>query len=207
MTPGPAWGKGGMTLLELVVGLTIAGLAVTAGYAALATLADRSRAADRTLGRVSAAAAKRRMLTSWLDGASLTLDEAGPTFRGLDGTWGDVPDDQLTFYTTAETPIGRGGVIVRLYIDRDTLTAERGLTAEFARWPNPPTRRIEIEPRAAGLDCRYFTRTLARPEWLPSWISSTVLPIAAELRLLAAPGDTLAALLATPLLVPLGNGA
>ena len=197
--------RSGMTLLELVVGLTITGMALSAGYGALASLVDHGDRATRMLDALSRAAAERRALREWLEAARVTVEESGPPFRGLDGIDGRRPNDELTFLTTARTPLGVGGTVVRLYIDRDTLTPERGLVAEFTHWPDRDRQRLEIEPRADALDCRYLTRMLGHAEWLPSWISTTVLPAAVELRLEPAPGDTLPPLLARPLVVPLGN--
>ncbi len=192
-----------MTLLELMVGLTIAGVAASAGYGALASVADRSEHATRALDGTIAAASKRRMLLRWLEGARLDVEQAGPTFRGLDGVRDDLPDDELTFLTTAPTEVSAGRTLVRLYVDRDSLTPERGLTAELSRWPDPARARLEIESAVAGIDCRYFTRMLARAEWLPSWISGTVLPLAVELTLVPAAGDSLPRLLSMPLLAAL----
>jgi hypothetical protein len=45
---------------------------------------------------------------------------------------------------------------------------------------------------------------LGHGEWLPSWISSTVMPAGVELTLVPQPGDTLPALLAKPIVLPLG---
>ncbi|MGH7517992.1 MAG: type II secretion system protein [Gemmatimonadales bacterium] len=195
-------GERGMTLLELVVGLTIAGVAVSAGYGALASITDQSERAARAADGATAAAGKRRLLLRWIEGARLDVERAGPTFRGLDGVH-DSPDDELTFLTTAPTEASSGRTVVRLYVDRDTLTPERGLTAELSNWPRPERTRIEIDRAVGGLDCRYFTRMLGAAEWLPSWISGTVLPLAVEIRLLPAPGDSLPPLLRLPLLVPL----
>ncbi|MGH7629401.1 MAG: hypothetical protein ACREOF_08415 [Gemmatimonadales bacterium] len=192
-----------MTLLELVVGLTIAGAAVSAGYGALASIADQSERAAWAADGATAAAGKRRLLLRWIEGARLDVERAGPTFRGLDGVHDDSPDDELTFLTTAPTEASGGRTVVRLYVDRDTLTPERGLTAELSNWPRPEPTRIEIDRTVGGLDSRYFTRMLGAAEWLPSWISGTVLPLAVEIRLLPAPGDSLPRLLQPPLLVPL----
>jgi len=196
--------RSGMTLLELIMGLTITGMAVTAGYGALANLITNGDRAGQALDATLRVAAERRAISHWLAGARLMIDESGPSFSGLDGTDEHRPSDDLTFLTTADTPLGIGNTVVRLYIDRDTLTPERGLTAEFARWPHDAGKRLEIDPRVDGLDLRYFTRMLNQAEWLPSWISNTILPGAVEVRLLPAAGDSLPALLALPLVVAVG---
>lgn len=195
-----------MTLLELVVALTITGITVTAGYGALASILDHRAAADARMDAVTRAAARRRMLVAWLRGARVTQDQNGPSFRGLDGTFQGQPDDELSFLTTAETPSGAGETVVRLFIDRDILTAEDGLTADLSVWRGAQNERVEIEPSAGGLDFRYATHMLGREEWLPSWISSTVLPAAAELVVLARPNDSLPGLLRLPITAPIGAG-
>jgi hypothetical protein len=194
-----------MTLLELIVGLTITGFTMTAGYGALASIIDHRVRAESQIDAVTRAAAQRRILAEWLAGARLTVDQNGPQFRGLDGAYQNRPDDELTFLTTGSTPVGAAATVVRLYIDRDSLTPEHGLTAELSTRQGSVSERVEIEPHADALDLRYSTRMLGRAEWLPSWISSTVLPGGVELTLMAQPGDTLPPLLRLPITVPLGS--
>jgi prepilin-type N-terminal cleavage/methylation domain-containing protein len=189
-----------MTLLELMVGLAIAGLAVSTGYTALSGIADHGERAARALDEATTAAGRRRLILGWLRGARLDVERPGATFRGLDGIRDDLPDDELTFLTTTATDVSDVATVVRLFIDRDSLTPERGFTAELARWPHPETVRVELDRSVAGLDCRYLTRMFATSEWLPSWISGSVLPLGVELRLVPAPGDTLPKLLSLPLL-------
>lgn len=194
-----------MTLMELVVGLTVAGAALAAGYAALGTAVDRRSQAAAAVAAVARAAAERRLVVEWLAGARLTPDEGGQPFRGLDGSFRDLADDELTFETAAGTGGEPGPAVVRLFVDRDTATTERGLTAELSSWGQRGGSRVEIEPGVASLDLRYYTRMLGGSEWLPSWISTTVLPAAVEVSLGPAPGDTLPPLLRPAILVPLGN--
>ena len=193
--------RAGMTLLELVVGLTVAGLVLAAGYGAFSSIVDHSERAADASDAEARAAAIREALVSWLAGARLTVEEAGPPFRGLDGVYEDRPDDQLTFLATGTTPLGVRHTIVRLYVDRDEETPERGLTADFVEWRGPATARLEIEPRVVGLNFRYLTSIRPGTRWLPSWISSSVMPLGVEMTLTAAPGDTLAPLLAHPIVV------
>ncbi len=192
-----------MTLLEIVVALAIAGAVVAAGYAAFASITDHRRRADGATETVARAAAIRESLRGWIAGARLSPEESGPPFRGIDGVHRDHPDDVVAFLTSAPTPLGGGLAILRLGIDRDDETPERGLVVELAEWRGAAATRVEIEPRAVGLDIRYLSGLAGRDAWLPSWISSSLLPRAVELRILAAPGDSLHPLLARPLRVPL----
>jgi prepilin-type N-terminal cleavage/methylation domain-containing protein len=195
----------GMTLIELVVGLTVTGMATAAGYGIFAALVDQRDRVEQQINTVSRSAAARRMLVTWIQGARLTIEESGPPFRGMDGVYEHVPDDELSFLTTAPTPIEARETVVRLYVDHDRLTPEQGLTAELSAWPAARVERVEIEPHAAGLNFRYFTRMLGSSEWLPSWISSTVLPAGVELTLSAGTHDTLPSLLRFPIVLPVGN--
>jgi type II secretory pathway pseudopilin PulG len=195
-----------MTLLELIVGITVTGLALTAGFGALGMVGDRRARLEASMNAVAHAATLRADLAAWVGDARLVADEGGPNFRGLDGVRGHIPDDDLTFLTTAPTPLGTGETIVRLYIDRDSATAERGLTAVFAEWRGVSLTRVELDTSVVGLDIRYLSGVLGRRAWLPSWISSTLLPAGVELRLIAATPDSLAPLLQLPVLVPFRNG-
>jgi prepilin-type N-terminal cleavage/methylation domain-containing protein len=197
----------GMTLLELIVGLTVTALVLTGGFAAVAAIGDRRGQLEAAMDAVARQASARAEIISWVSGATLLADEGGPQFRGLDGVRQDAPDDQLTFLTTSPTPLGAGNIIVRLYVDRDDATPERGLTAAFAEWRGTATTRIELDPRVQGLDIRYLSSFQFRSGWLPSWISSTLMPAGVELLPVAAPGDTLPPLLRLPMVVPLRRGA
>jgi prepilin-type N-terminal cleavage/methylation domain-containing protein len=199
--PGLGLTRQGMTLVELVVGLTITGLAFGAGYAAFASLLDHRERADSTTAATAREAAVRHALVSWLAGAVLVAEEHGPTFSGLDGRHGTVPDSELSFLTTAATPLNTGHTLVRLYIDRDEGTPEAGLVAELMEWRGVGTARIEIERRATGLHIRYLSSIHTGPSWLESWVSGSVLPAAVELTLLAAMPDSLPPLLRLPVLV------
>ncbi len=197
--------RDGMTIMELLVGLMVTGLALSAGYAAFASIVDhRERAAGKS-DVVARSSAIRATLESWLSGARVSGESGGPQFHGLDGVHEGTPDDELWFVTTAPTPLGTRETIVRLYIDRDEQTAEKGLSAAFLELRGPTSRRIEIDPRVAGLQARYLSSVLGEPRWLPSWISTTLLPDALELTLTAGPEDSLPRLLNRPLLITLGN--
>jgi len=198
--------RAGLTLIELVVALTITGLAMAAGYGAFGAIVDHRRRVEEASVAVARAAAERGMLESWLAGAHLTVEEGGPAFRGLDGVSGDSADDELTVHTTAPTPLGTGETIVRVYVDRDGRTPERGLTAALLEWRGTAAERLEIDPRVTGLQIRYRSSLLAGAAWLPSWVSSSLLPAGAELTLTGDGPDTLPALLRLPIVVPLAGG-
>jgi type II secretory pathway pseudopilin PulG len=188
-----------MTLLEVIVGLAITGLAVTAGYSGLASILDNRARAEQAMDATLQAANERKLLRVWLAGAHLTVEDGGPAFTGLDRVQEQIPDDGLTFLTSATTALGNGETVVSLRIDRDPTTPERGLVATLRGWPGTSRRTFQVDPRVRGLDIRYFSVPLGDRGWLPSWISSTLLPSGIELSLV---GDSLPDLLRVPMLVP-----
>ena len=191
--------------MELVVGLTVTGIALAGGYGALAAALDHRERLERVADEAARAATIRREVGAWIGGARLTVSDVGPVFRGLDGIRGGSPDDELMLLTNARTPLGRN-TIVRLFVDRNDSTPERGLVAEFAEWRGTRTSRLELAPQVVALDIRYFSRVIAGTGWQSSWISTTLLPAGIELTLLTGPEDTLPPLLMTPIRVHLGSG-
>lgn len=195
----------GMTLMELVVGLTVTGIALSAGYAAFASVVDHRTRAAEAAHAATTEYAIRATLESWLAGARVGVEPGGPQFRGLDGVHEGYADDELWFVTTAETGLDVRETVVRLYVDREEETPEAGLTAELGERRGLARRRIEIDRGVIGLNAEYLSGVLGEPRWLPSWISSTVLPDGVRLELRTGQADTLPPLLRRPLVVPLGN--
>jgi prepilin-type N-terminal cleavage/methylation domain-containing protein len=200
----------GMTLLELVVALAVTGMAMSGGYAAFTTLADRREAAAARSSETLRQATAREQLATWLASARLTISEDEIVFRGIDGaTHGDasaLADDDIEFFTTAATPVAAAGTIVHLYVDRDEATPERGLVAELREWRGPRAERLVLEPNAAALDGRYLSGLFGQRQWLSSWVSTTVLPAGARLTFSAAPGDSLPPLWQLPVTASIEGG-
>ena len=199
-----------MTLMELTVALTITGIAISAGYSAFATLADRREGAARATAAMQQAAAARASLVSWLSAARLTIEEDDVVFRAVDGAarvgTSTLADDDVTFYTTAPTPVGREGAIVRLFIDRSDRTPERGLVAELTEIARRRVTRVELVPNAAALEGSFLSGIFGQRQWVGSWVSTSVLPAGARLSLGVAPGDSLAPLWRVPLTVSIEAG-
>lgn len=199
----------GLTLIELVVALTMTGLALTSGYAAFTTLIDRREASAAHAAAVARSAAMRAALLSWLSNARLTIEEDDIVFQGIDGTKrtesGEVPDDELTFLTSASTPVALHGTIVRLHIDRTEESAERGLVAEVVAWKGTRRQRLELLPDATGLDVHYLSGMMGSRRWLHSWVSTTLLPLGAEIRVIGST-DSLPELFRLPITVSFESG-
>lgn len=191
----------GFTLVELIVSLTITGAVLSAGFAGFGAILDRRDASASVLDEVNRSAGERELLRSWIEAARVP-HQGEPAFAGLDALYGKLPDDGLTFLTAAATDLEGGATVVRLAVDRDERTAERGLVAYLTSWPAGVRRTVEIDARVSGLELRYYSVPLGDRGWLPSWVSSTILPSGVEIRLL---GDSLPPLLRLPLLAPIGG--
>lgn len=196
----------GFTLLELSVALAVSGVAITAGYAALATLVDRRARAEEVTRVTSRAYATRTTLAGWLAGAKLETRRTSASFRGAHGARGGLPDDELTFLTSSRTPLGDGATIVHLYIARTITGSTAGLAAEFTEWQGTRRLTVIVDSTVAGLGIRFGAGVFAPREWSTTWNSTTVLPAGVELTLHAAPLDSLPALLRQAIVVALEGG-
>ncbi len=203
----------GFTLLEVVVALVVAGVAVAIGYAGLATVSEASARSRASSQPVIAAAAARSALSAWL--SSATLMEGTHPFRGVHRTDGPTRSDDLT------TAISNGGSLrpgprrLRVWVDTDPLTPERGLVVELAPIGDnglASTDTLEIAPSATGLALRYLILVDGKQRWVDEWVSQSQLPRAVEFRVfeferarLGAVDDvpSLSPLLAIPIVVPI----
>ena len=193
----------GFTLMEVLIGLTVAALALTAGFATLGFLSDSDEPVDVASALALRGATTRNLLTEWLAEARFQAGRRGETFQGLDGEVYGTPADELIFPTTASTPLGVGTTVVHLYIDDDDATPERGLVAGLTELATDQPRLVELVPEAGSMELRFLLRVEGTVgEWVDGWISNQ-LPGAIQLALGPTRYDTLPPLLRLPLLVPL----
>jgi prepilin-type N-terminal cleavage/methylation domain-containing protein len=192
--------RGGFTLVEVIVGMAVAALAIAAGFGALAAVGDRARHAEDANVAALEGAAVRALLSDWLENSRLA--HANERFQGIGAATSESGLDELIFPTTASTPLHEPTTLVRLYIDSDPETPERGLVAELSTGFDEERRRFELVPGAGTLALRYLPVVDAPHEWQEEWLLGTR-PAGVELVLQAAPGDTLPALLRLPLRVAL----
>ena len=193
----------GFTLMEVLIGLTVAALALTAGFATLGFLTDTNEPVDVASALALRGATTRNLLTEWLGEANFQAGRRGVTFQGLDDEVYGTQTDEIIFPTKASTPLGVGLTVVRLFVDDDNDTPERGLVAELTELPTDEPRLIELIPEVGSLEIRYLLPIEGTTgEWVDGWISNR-LPRAIELLLGPTRYDTLPPLLRYPLLVPL----
>lgn len=195
----------GMTLVELLAALAVTALAAGVGVGTLRLLSGQRARLDDAGSEVARAAALRGTLVSWLAGAHAALSPFGgaapASFQLLDLERRGRASDELFFTTTASTPLAGGETAVRLYVDDDARTRERGLVAELSAWPGAPVTRIELDSAVAEMDIRCQTDLARGRGWMPSFLSAQVVPRGIELRLRAARGGAIDPLLQLPIRV------
>jgi prepilin-type N-terminal cleavage/methylation domain-containing protein len=196
--------RSGFTLVELLVGLTVASLALSAGFATLAFVRERGQHAE-TMGRVAVAGATQRaLLMDWLSSARFRAS-TGQQFEGVDQEEDGKQRDMLLFPTTAATPLDGAFTVVGLYIDSDPETPEQGLVAELTGvTAGQLERRMQLVPQADAFQIRYLPGTATQSDWIDGWNGRNQLPRGVELVLEPVPGDTLPLLLRMPIRVALG---
>jgi len=201
--PGPVReGARGFTLMEVLIGLTVAALALTAGFATLGFISDSDEPVDVASALALRGATTRNLLTEWLGGARFSAGRMGETFQGFDAEVFGAQTDELIFPTSASTPLGVGTTTVRLYVDLDEGTPERGLVAALTELVTDEPRVVELIPEVGALEIRYLLPIEGTTgEWVDGWISNR-LPQAILLVLGPSRYDTLPPLLRYPLLVP-----
>jgi hypothetical protein len=214
-----------MTLLEVSVALAIAGAALASGAAVLGFLADQN--ARPASDALVAASAVRATLRDWTSQARLAT-EGDAELRGRPGGASvsralagapatqslahDDESDELEFVTAAPTEVSPTGTIVWLHVVRDPSVPVHGLVAELRPWRRngTPVSRV-LDADVTSLRVRYLSSLFGQRGWIDSWVSTSVLPAAVELRIgfdsTTASTDASAAhaLLGTPMLVPLAS--
>jgi len=205
-----------MTLLEVIVALTVAGAALAAGAAVLGFLSDQQMRSGAQA--ITSASAVRTTMRGWMADARL-YTEGDAEFRGarhgvrsatvIEATTSQE-DDELTFVTVSPTQVSPSGTQVHLHLLRSAdSTGTLGLVADLTpfRRPGAPVR-VSLMPDARGFRARYLGSAFGHGVWQQSWVSTSVLPAAVELRVLfdsaahAEPTDVAArALLAQPMTI------
>jgi prepilin-type N-terminal cleavage/methylation domain-containing protein len=196
--------RSGFTLIELVVGLTVASLALSAGFATLTFVRERGDQTEEAARAGVAGATQRALLMDWLENARRRTP-AGEQFEGIDQEENEKERDMLLVPTTAATPLDGPFTLVGLYIDDDPETPERGLVAELTGPILGQTeRRMELVPQADAMRIRYLTSSGSQTEWADGWSGREDLPRGVEIVLEPAQGDTLPRLLRLPIRIALG---
>src|SRR5690606_18860859 len=112
----------GFTLIELMVALAVASIALVAGFTAVGIVHEQGVRAVEANRTALSGATQRSMLVDWLAGARFQAaigtgeDRQVVRFEGLDAEADGLPSDELVFVTTSRTPVNDITSVVRLFI-------------------------------------------------------------------------------------------
>ncbi len=215
--------RSGMTLMELMVALVILAMVATAGGATFESLIDYRRAVREANVSTERASALREMLRGWLAAGTVQIQRGGvpqlgrspaPTTTstaastGMNNTATTAAQglgDELTFTTSAPSPAMQANVRIRLYIDVDPSTPEKGLSIEYQPSTASPLQRRMLDSSVDSLMVEFLDTRTSR--WYESTQAATITPRAVRLTLLGAGGKQLPRLLQLPIVLPMGNTA
>jgi prepilin-type N-terminal cleavage/methylation domain-containing protein len=223
--------RSGMTLMELVIGLAITGMMAAAGAGAFASIIDHRRAMLSASAATERDAALREMIRSWIVAGTIQLQLGGGP-RGLSrsaaaATPGQsmsstaavsaaqASGDEITFTTQALNPSMLGNVRIRLYVDADANTPEKGLTIEYQPNLQQPIVRRMLDSTIDTLHVELLDGMTRR--WVPASQSAAIatqtrnvsIPsiLAVRLWMVADTAAHASPLLAVPMIFPIGTGA
>ena len=200
----------GITVLELMIALTLVALVASIGTATLSLFSQEERyrrAANDDLVRELAI---RRTIVAWLEGAhaapGASNTGAAAGLQLIDGTQHGRAADILVFTTAARTPLGVGETTVALRVGTNDRAPQVGLTAELTSWPGGPSMRLLLDSAVVAMNVRCLTNLLGGRRWVPSWLSTSVLPRGIDLQLHGARPGALSPVLEMPIVVAVEGG-
>jgi type II secretory pathway pseudopilin PulG len=213
-----------MTLMELVIGLAITGMMAAAGAGAFSSIIAHRRIIRDASVDTERAAAFREMLETWINAGTVQIQRGGGP-RGLTrGVGAALPTggrggitsntaavsaataigDEITFTTTALNPAFTANARIRLYIDGDDNTPERGLTMEYQPNLQQPLVRRMLDSTIDTLKVEYLDpRT---DKWVRASEAATIATQTA-VRVTLLPGEkhTIPAILQVPMIFMIGT--
>src|SRR5581483_7877036 len=171
--------RAGMTLMELVIGLAITGMMATAGAAAFTSIIDHRRIIRDAPASTERGSALRETIRTWILGGQINIQigggprgltrgaaTGGPNNRAASNTAAvsaaQASGDELTFTTQAVNPALLANVRMRLYIDGDASTPERGLCIEYQPNAQQPLVRKMLDSTIDTLHVEYLDGTTHR---------------------------------------------
>lgn len=215
--------RSGMTLIELVIAITILAMMVTGGSVAFGTIIDRQQTIRYASAEVERAASMREMLRQWILQGEPQIQQGGVPRGARAGaqvatvalgsragsastagvTAAASTGNELTIVTSAPNPLMTSNVRIRIFVDTDDNTPERGLTIEYQASTQTPLMRRELDSTIGDLTVEFYDQRTSR--WIPSTEAATGTPIALRITMIPADGFSLPRLLTLPLTVVFGE--
>jgi type II secretory pathway pseudopilin PulG len=221
-----------MTLMELVVALVITGMMAAMGTMTLGSIIDQHRVIQSSTAGLERASALRDQIRSWMlagtvqivsGGATSGLGRTGAAIQAPTITQPTIPGgmtgnsssttngitaavaagDEITFVTTAPNLADAPSVRMRLFVDGDASTPERGLTLEYQASTATPLQRVQLEPSIGVLKVEFLDQRTN--QWYESTQAAAITPIAVKLTMQPYDGGRLPGILQLPLIFPMGS--
>ncbi|HEY4217920.1 MAG TPA: prepilin-type N-terminal cleavage/methylation domain-containing protein [Gemmatimonadaceae bacterium] len=195
----------GMTLMELVIALAITGMMAAAGTSAFGSIVDHRRTIRDASTSTERAAALREMLISWITAGNIRIQAGGlpgglsraattraPSTTSTTSSTASVTAaqgsaDELSFTTQAVNPSFTGNVTMRLYVDGDANTPEKGLSIEYQPDATRPLVRKMLDSTVDSLRVEFLDQTTNR--WVDASQAAAITPKAVRVTLLSSSPD------------------
>ena len=213
----------GMTLMELVIGLAITGMMASAGAVAFGAIIDHRKIVQHASVETERAAALRDMVRGWILAGNIQIQQGGGP-RGLNRGVGAAAavasqatggmntaqsvsqaaasGDEITFTTSEINPSLLPNVRIRMYVDADDNTPQKGLTIEYQPNATMPLVRRMIDSTIDTLHVDFLDRRTNR--WIESTQAATIQPMAARLTF-ASSVAKLSPILRIPMIFPMAG--
>ncbi len=170
----------GMTLMELVIGLAITGMMAAAGAGAFSAIIDHREVIRRASVSTERGAALRDMIHTWIAAGTINIQIGGgprgllrgapissqPGSNTASVSAAQAIGDELMFTTSALNPSMLPNVRMRLFIDGDPNTPEKGLTIEYQPSSQMPIVRKMLDSTIDSLRVEYLDSRTRR--WFPA---------------------------------------
>jgi len=184
--------RSGMTLVELIAGIVVAGLVLSTAYAAYSTVSAIGTRAGVESSRIVSQAAKRATLERWL--ATAEPDTLPSAWRVRTGAASRTSEVVLT---TSQFRAGSSAkVYLTLSVDNDPATAESGLVATITQ-AGSAERRLEIERSVHALKASVLIQSAGVRAWVDNSLEHPEIPEAVRVQLM---GDDVPDLLSIPIM-------
>jgi prepilin-type N-terminal cleavage/methylation domain-containing protein len=203
----------GMTLMELVVGLAITGVMAATGAAAFGSIIDHRRAIKESTVGMERASALREQLRQWIGSGTVLIQQGGvPNVGGRTSVASSTAStisaaastgDEISVNTSAWNPAMTPSVRMRIFVDGDEGTPERGLTVEYQSSNQAPLQRRELDRTIGGMTVEFLDQRTGR--WRPWAEQAAIQPIAVRLWLLPLQGQVLPSILQLPMVFKMGT--
>jgi prepilin-type N-terminal cleavage/methylation domain-containing protein len=209
----------GMTLMELVIGLAITSMMTAAGAGAFESLISHRKVIRDAAVSTERAVALREMIRAWLSTGQVQIQQGGgprglsrgaatTAAPGMSNSTSSVSaaqaaGDEISFTTSAANPALLSIVRIRMFIDADNNTPEKGLTIEYQPNAQQPIVRKMLDSTIDTLNVEFLDDRTHR--WYHSSEAATISPTVVRITMLPGEHHTAPPILSVPMIYPIAN--